>query len=227
MYKAARTRIALAIGASCLTLGLSSGAMARSHCDWSVEVKRTNTWFARDQALRSALLQGPGLNNEALERVQAQMLRQDRELESELDELVERCGWPTTTEFGDKAPQYAAMIVQHAVDLDYQLKYLSLVKAAAESGELAKRHWATLEDRVRMRQGRPQLYGTQLTMVNDELAMWAIEDEEHLDERRAEVGMVPVQICSYLGLFDRPIKYRPCDLDRAAAAPGTDPPSPR
>jgi hypothetical protein len=38
---------------------------------------------------------------------------------------------------------------------------------------------------------RPQLYGTQFTMMDGQVAPQPIEDPGHLDERRAAVGLEP------------------------------------
>ena len=43
-----------------------------------------------------------------------------------------------------------------------------------------------------MNEGRPQLYGTQIAEVDENGAVaWPVEDEQRLDERRAEVGLEP------------------------------------
>ena len=60
-----------------------------------------------------------------------------------------------------------------------------------EAGEASARDQAYLEDRVRIFSGQPQLYGTQFMYDKDELKPQPIEDPEHLDERRAAVGLGP------------------------------------
>lgn len=47
-----------------------------------------------------------------------------------------------------------------------------------------------LEDRVRVADGKPQLYGTQL--ANNPLRFEPIEDEAHVDARRSSVGLPPM-----------------------------------
>ncbi|GGC66910.1 DUF6624 domain-containing protein [Undibacterium terreum] len=200
----------------------AASAPNKTACDWYAEVKRTNTWFQRDQAVREpigrlhqqAYERGEVVDPVLIKQLEQTMTDTDRLLQAELDDLVRRCGWPTTTEFGDKAPQYAAMLVQHA-ELEYQLRYFPLMKAAVDSNELPGRFLATLEDRIRMRQGLPQIYGTQIVGGKDkpaELQLWPVEDEDHLDERRAKAGMVPVSICAYLGLIGPKVSYARCAL---------------
>lgn len=119
-------------------------------CDWLQEVKRTNTWFERDQEsrMKAMFLQedqrlGKPITDQQVSEAWASAASNDKVLQGELNDLVERCGWPTTSGYGDKAPQYAAFIVQHA-DLPYQEKYLPLMQSAVDAGELAARHLAML-----------------------------------------------------------------------------------
>jgi hypothetical protein len=186
-------------------------------CDWYAEVKRTNTWLERDQAERQAFgilykeAKGKSVDPAKLEEIEVRANAADKVLQAELDDLVRRCGWPTTSGFGEKAPLYAAMIIRHG-DLAYQLKYFPVMKAAVTLDELPARFLASTEDRIRMLQEKPQIYGSQLVNGKNpnELVLWPIEDEAHVDERRAQVGMIPVSICAYIRLFQPPVKYERC-----------------
>jgi hypothetical protein len=62
---------------------------------------------------------------------------------------------------------------------------------AVERDEASPRDLAYLDDRIRVRSGRPQLYGTQFHDGAAGLEPLPIEDPELLDERRAAVGMEP------------------------------------
>lgn len=56
--------------------------------------------------------------------------------------------------------------------------------------EVNKQNIAYLEDRVRVHQSQPQIYGTQFyTNAQDELVPRPIEDPENVDKRRAEIGL--------------------------------------
>lgn len=177
-------------------------------CDWLQEVKRTNTWFERDQGSRMTIGMiyqdkqlGKPVTHQQLEEAQRAAEANDKVLQGELDDLVARCGWPTTSGYGDKAPQYAAFIVQHA-DLPFQERYLPMMQVAADAGELAQRHVAMLVDRILMRKELPQRYGTQLTTVDGKLVVYPIEDPAGVDARRSAVGMVPASFCAYIARFE-------------------------
>ena len=107
-----------------------------------------------------------------------------------LTELTERLGWPGQTLVGEDGAHAAWLLAQHA-DLGHQRKFLDLLRAAMETGKASIRDQAYLEDRVRVRDGQPQRYGTQFMYDQDELKPQPIEDPEHLDQRRAAVGLGP------------------------------------
>ena len=88
--------------------------------------------------------------------------------------------------------QAAWLLAQHADrDLDLQRAFLDALRGAVGEGEAAPANLAYLEDRVRVADGRPQLYGTQFTVTEREFGPCPIEDPQRLDERRAAVGLEP------------------------------------
>ena len=72
-----------------------------------------------------------------------------------------------------------------------QQAFLDAVRGAVAEGEAIPAHLAYLEDRVRVRAGLPQLYGTQFTVISGAFGPHPIEDPQRLDERRAASGLEP------------------------------------
>ena len=66
------------------------------------------------------------------------------------------------------------------------------MQAAASRGEAPAVSVAYLTDRVLVNEGKPQRYGTQMTMQGDQIVPKPIEDAEHVDARRASVGLPPM-----------------------------------
>jgi hypothetical protein len=114
----------------------------------------------------------------------------DRKNTKRLKEIVSEIGWPTILKVGKEASQAAWLLVQHADhDRAFQQHCLDLMKNEAE-GEVNKQDIAFLEDRVRVAMGMPTLYGTQFFEDADgEFGPRPIEDMDHLDERRATMGL--------------------------------------
>jgi hypothetical protein len=110
-----------------------------------------------------------------------------------LDEIVKQHGWPKKSVFGEEASGVAFLIVQHA-ELDYQKKYLPLIKDAVSQKEARRSDLAMLEDRILTREAKKQVYGTQLRLnqTTQRMELYPIEDEVNVDSRRAAVGLEPL-----------------------------------
>jgi len=109
-----------------------------------------------------------------------------------LDELVATRGWPGRTLVGADGAGAAWLLAQHADrDPELQRSFLEAPRGAVAAGEASRANLAYLEDRVRVHDGRPQLYGTQFTVTDGEFGRCPIEDPARLDERRAEAGLDP------------------------------------
>ena len=61
--------------------------------------------------------------------------------------------------------------------------------AFVDSGEVSAVNVAYLTDRVRMHEGKPQVYGTQFRRSNGDWEPYPIEDPDRVDERRAALGL--------------------------------------
>jgi len=105
--------------------------------------------------------------------------------------IVDNAGWPDLSSAGHEVAQAAWLLVQHA-DHDplFQAHCLELMKNMP-SGEVKLSHIAFLEDRVRVNNKQPQLYGTQFYKDGDYFGPRPIEDITGLDERRLKMGMEP------------------------------------
>ena len=111
-----------------------------------------------------------------------------------LMEIMDSIGWPVPPLVGQDGAEAAWLIAQHAIgDPAFQRRSLLALQQAAVSGEVPAWQPAMLEDRIRMFEGRPQRYGTQLE-PDDEgtLRPYVIEDPDGVDERRRAVGLEPL-----------------------------------
>lgn len=167
---------------------------------------------ARDQAPRSGPAIGDSLGSpEYLRRLAAE----DSADAAELMEIVRRHGWPTRRLVGSEAASAAFLVAQHNQQVQHQA--LRLMQALPP-GEVSPTDLAMLEDRVRVGDGLPQRYGSQLKLSEDGRTMRfdPIEDLAGLEERRARVGLPPltVYICMMRGMYGREI-IPPREMDGA------------
>ena len=103
--------------------------------------------------------------------------------------IIVEHGWPGRSLVGEDGAHAAWLLVQHA-DASFMAQCLPLMEHAVSAGEASAKDYAYLLDRVRMNQGKPQVYGTQFTSGADgKLLLYPVEDAEHVDERRRAVGL--------------------------------------
>jgi hypothetical protein len=144
---------------------------------------------ARDEAARNAwIAAGTGVSN----RASAGMESADRANLIRLRQIVHQYGWPTGTLIGNAGMHDFWLLAQHS-PAAFIAKCLPHLQAAADRGEIA---WSTLAltiDRNLVNQDKPQIYGSQGTLDgNGHFMLGEVQDEAHLDDRRAEVGLGPI-----------------------------------
>lgn len=103
-------------------------------------------------------------------------------------------GWLGKSRIGSKANQALWLVIQHA-NLEIQEKYLPLLKKSVETGESEGWHLAFLEDRILMRNGKNQIYGSQATWDKkiNALKIYPIEDVKNVNKRREKIGLEPIE----------------------------------
>lgn len=118
--------------------------------------------------------------------------RVDRDNTAFMKKTVEKHGWPGKSLVGEDASRAAWLLVQHAPDVEFQTRCVDLMKDALKKGDANAQDVAYLTDRVLVRQGKPQIYGTQFRGEGRESKPFPIEDEANVDKRRAEIGLQPL-----------------------------------
>src|SRR5918997_1593787 len=106
-------------------------------------------------------------------------------------EIVAAHGWPGRALVGEDGCEAAWLVVQHAVlEPEFQDSCVPLLEAAVAAGDAPAWQLAYLKDRMLVRRGRPQVYGTQYRMTETGKSVpFQIEDPEGVDERRRAVGL--------------------------------------
>lgn len=143
----------------------------------------------RDQALRGQL------SAHDMEQPDEQLAEKIRTMDVEharrLEQLVEQEGrWPGVDLVGPEGADAAWLLAQHADHTPaLQRFFLDKLRAAVDEGHAPPRHLAYLADRVRLKSGKAQLYGTQFEIVDGELELKPVAEPEKLDDRRAQMGL--------------------------------------
>jgi hypothetical protein len=120
---------------------------------------------------------------------------------AKVTEILDHRGWVGPEAVGPKANSALFLVIQHA-DHVTQLKYLPMMREAVKNKQALGSQLALLEDRVALGEGRKQIYGSQVGRDNatGKYFVSPLEDPDHVDERRASVGLPP--LAQYVNRWD-------------------------
>lgn len=107
--------------------------------------------------------------------------------------ILDIYGWPSPDVVGRQGSSAIFLVIQHS-ELPIQEKYLPLMREAVKNKKAQGSSLALLEDRVALRQGKRQMYGSQVTR-DEETGIYYVlplDDADNVDKRRAEVGLPPL-----------------------------------
>jgi hypothetical protein len=104
--------------------------------------------------------------------------------------ILDEYGWLGADIIGRQGNTTLFLVIQHA-DLETQEKYLPMMRSAVEDGNASAADLALLEDRVALREGKRQIYGSQIGYDEDRKTYYVLplEDPDNVNARRREVGL--------------------------------------
>jgi hypothetical protein len=108
--------------------------------------------------------------------------------------IAEQGGYPGRSLVGDRHASTAFLVIQHA-PLETQVKYIDMMKEAADADEVRWSSIALLIDRVNLGLGKKQIYGSQLAR-NKETGNYYFSpmvNPYKIDSIRSTVGLGPLQ----------------------------------
>ena len=70
---------------------------------------------------------------------------------------------------------------------------LPAIETAFKHNQLSNQDYTEFVDRVLVGDGKPQKYGSQVRLNGGQVIIEPIEDEAHVDQRRAKLGLMPLK----------------------------------
>ncbi len=142
-------------------------------------------------------------NDQAVRKEAAQAANEgavDTDNTAYLTALVTELGWIDVERFGPDAANAAFLIVQHSGDLSLMLAALPGIEQDVQAKRLDAQAYALLYDRLQLRLGGKQRYGSQIGTVGQSgLLVLPLEDPDHVEARRHAIGLMPLS--DYLKFF--------------------------
>jgi hypothetical protein len=193
--------------------------MNLDHAEWAVDLEKRHAELIKrngpgtDAALRDKLLAMGEEDQAARGMVHGQPVDKDKlvlaknmneidaRMTAELKEIVARHGWPTIALVGYKASNAAMLVLTHSSDHAWQRSMLPTLERLAAKGKIDGSALALVVDKELVSEGKLQRYGTQFKEVSGQMEMFAVEDPEGLEARRASVFLMPIK--AYEGILEQ------------------------
>ena len=141
---------------------------------------------ARDEQVRAELAADGSLFEGYHPRMEEVHRLNARELRS----VIETHGWPHDELVGAEAAEAAWLVAQHAIgEPDFMRRCRALLDEASSSGRVPRWQFAYIHDRIRVFEGKPQRFGTQIDLGPDGPKPHELEDAAQVDAWRKEVGL--------------------------------------
>jgi hypothetical protein len=111
-----------------------------------------------------------------------------------IEKILDDRGWLGPDIIGNQGASTLFLVIQHS-DLATQEKYLPMMRDAVKKGNARASSLALLEDRVALRKGGMQIYGSQIGRDQETGQNYVrpLMDPDNVDIRRAEVGLGSIQ----------------------------------
>ena len=108
--------------------------------------------------------------------------------------ILDEHGFPGYNMVGKESSGNYFLLVQHSdFDVAFQKRALSLMKAEVDKNNASGSAFAYLVDRINLKEGREQVYGTQVIMEHSVTRLKPCIDIINLDKRRLAVGLSPIK----------------------------------
>jgi hypothetical protein len=177
-------------------LSAFGSAIAQTSASIDVEIRDKLLEMGKsDQGVRAKVtptISSFGLQSDQFKALAQEMDAIDQENYLELKRIVAQYGWPGMDRVGKDASNVAFLILQHST-LQQQKELLPRFRTAVANGQGRAADLAMLEDRIRVREGKKQIYGGSVSSGPDgHPRVDPIEDPANIDARRKSVGLPPI-----------------------------------
>ena len=164
----------------------------------------------REASAAGAPSLSPGVKAIVMSRIWIAATERDAANTAWLKDVVEKEGWPGLSKVGEAASREAWLLVQHAdADPPFQLKALRLMEPLLAKGDVSKRDYAYLYDRVMLKIVGTQRYGTQAECKGGKRVPQPLDGSGAVDTLRKSVDLEP--IAAYLASMDK--NYGACPAE--------------
>ena len=111
-----------------------------------------------------------------------------------LNEIVQLQSWPTKAQVSEQGVRAAFELVSYSNNLSFQQNMLPfIIQSYMDKQGMSGEAVAIFTDKVSIAQGKSQVFGTQADLIGGKIVFFQIENEDSVDQLRAEMGLPPLQ----------------------------------
>ena len=111
-----------------------------------------------------------------------------------MQQLINDNGWPKYSSVGELAADAPLLVINHHESNEVRKKYIAQIKQSCLEGEGSCMEYAKVQDRILVDENQLQIYGMQFRYnAQRNLEPFPIKDPEYVDQRRKEIGLVPLK----------------------------------
>lgn len=166
----------------------ASGAASGAVGDGAVLERAVVEAARRDRQARAALRESGGAAGRA-----DHMTAVDRDHVPLVRRVLANLGWPTEPGWARSSIEAFWLLVQHCPDDELQERALVALRRACREGRGDPVQLAYLTDRVLVRRGEPQQYGTQVEVSRHGIRLLPVDDPDAVARRRRRAGLAPLE----------------------------------
>lgn len=170
-------------------ISFSSYSQNQSDIDFKQEVKTIEELTIKSLKLRQKV--NPEAENQDLIN---ELKILDSALLHKVTKFLNDYGWKSKKEIGELANMGLFLAIQHSSTEEME-SFKEIVEKAYQENKIEKSSYALYVDRLRVRNGLPQIYGTQYYYdeKSASLRFNEIEDFENVNKRRRKVGLNKIE----------------------------------
>ncbi|MBC7694495.1 MAG: hypothetical protein H7141_03520 [Burkholderiales bacterium] len=136
-----------------------------------------------------------GLFSKEVDTVWLLMNKTDSINQVKVKSILDKYGWLGIDDVGIQCNAALFRVIQHS-DIKTQEQYLPIMQDAVKNRKANPSQLTLLEDRILLRQGKKQIYGSQIGFDSKTKLYYVspLEDPDNVDKRRGEIGLEPLSI---------------------------------
>ena len=109
-----------------------------------------------------------------------------------ITQIFDQIGFPDTAKVGKEGLEAFMTLLQHAPTDQLRVRSLKPITKAFKNKEIPSMPYANFVDRLRLHQGKKQLYGSGFEIKDGKLLLSTTKDIKNLEKRRAKIGLPPM-----------------------------------